>query len=143
MSHTQTIIVFLIRETCVIRGRLFPLVLVAFFSTAQAGSISFEKDVLPILNNYCVMCHLPGAEQGGLSLYPDARSQLVDVQSQQSPLMRIAPGSPDTSYFYIKLIESGESVGGSGAQMPFQQSPLDQGKIETIRLWIEQGAKSN
>jgi hypothetical protein len=122
---------------------LVALVLVALISTARAGSISFEKDVLPILNSYCVMCHLPGGEQGGLSLYPDAWSELVGIPSKQSPLLQVEPGSPDKSYLYIKLIESGESVGGSGLLMPIQQPPLVQGQIETIRLWIEQGAKQN
>jgi hypothetical protein len=140
MSHRKTIIVFLISVIC---GRLFPLSLVAFFSTAQAGGISFEKDVMPILNGYCVMCHLPGAAQGGFSLYPDAWSELVGVPSKQSPLLQVEPGSPETSYLYIKLIETGESVGGSGQLMPIQQAPLDQGQIETIRLWIEQGAEQN
>jgi hypothetical protein len=140
MSHKKTTIAFLIGVIC---GRLFPLVLVAFFSTAQAGSISFEKDVMPILNNYCVMCHLPGGAQGGLSLYPDAWSELVGVPSKQSPLLQVEPGSPEKSYLYIKLIDTGESVGGSGQQMPVQQSPLDQGQIQTIKAWIEQGAKQN
>jgi hypothetical protein len=123
--------------------RLFPLVLVVLSSTAQADSISFEKDVLPILNNYCVMCHLPGGAQGGLSLYPDAWSELVGVPSRQSQLMQVEPGSPDRSYLYIKLIDTGESVGGSGLLMPVQQAPLDPGQVETIRLWIEQGAEKN
>ncbi len=122
---------------------LVALVLVALISTARAGSISFEKDVLPILNSYCVMCHLPGGEQGGLSLYPDAWSELVGIPSKQSPLLQVEPGSPDKSYLYIKLIESGESVGGSGLLMPIQQPPLVQDQIETIRLWIEQGAHQN
>ncbi len=122
---------------------LVALVLVALISTARAGSISFEKDVLPILNSYCVMCHLPGGEQGGLSLYPDAWSELVGIPSKQSPLLQVEPGSPDKSYLYIKLIESGESVGGSGLLMPVQQPPLVQDQIETIRLWIEQGAQQN
>jgi hypothetical protein len=136
MSHKKTTIAFLIGVIC---GRLFPLVLVAFFSTAQAGSISFEKDVMPILNNYCVMCHLPGGAQGELSLYPDAWSELVGVPSKQSPLLQVEPGSPEKSYLYIKLIDTGES----GQLMPVQQAPLDQAQIETIRLWIEQGAKQN
>lgn len=122
---------------------LFPLAVLLIVSTAQAGSISFEKDVLPILNNYCVMCHLPGGAQGGLSLYPDAWSELVGVPSQQSQLLQVEPGSPDRSYLYIKLIDTGESVGGSGLLMPVQQAPLDPGQIETIRLWIEQGAEKN
>jgi len=122
---------------------LFPPLLVAFVSTAHAESVSFEKDVVPILNNYCVMCHLPGGAQGGLSLYPDAWSELVGIPSKQSPLVQVEPGSPDKSYFYIKLIDSGESAGGSGQLMPIQQAPLVPEQIEIIRLWIEQGAQKN
>jgi len=122
---------------------LFPPLLVAFVGTAHAESVSFEKDVVPILNNYCVMCHLPGGAQGGLSLYPDAWSELVGIPSNQSPLLQVEPGSPDKSYLYIKLIDSGESVGGSGQLMPIQQPPLDPKQIETIRLWIDQGAQNN
>jgi hypothetical protein len=123
--------------------RFFLPALVAVIGTAHAGGISFEKAVVPILNDYCVMCHLPGAEQGGLSLYPDAWSELVDVPSKQSSLLQVEPGSPDKSYLYIKLIETGESVGGSGQLMPIQQPPLEQENIEIIRLWIEQGALKN
>jgi len=113
------------------------------FEQASFGIVSFEGDVLPILNSYCVMCHLPGAEQGGLSLYPDAWSRLVGKPSVQSSLLRVDPGSPESSYLYLKLIGTGESVGGSGLQMPFQQAPLDPDQLETIRLWIAQGAKQN
>jgi hypothetical protein len=123
--------------------RLFLPALVAVISTVHAGSVSFERDVVPILNSYCVMCHLPGGEQGELSLYPDAWSELVGIPSKQSPLLQVEPGSPEKSYLYIKLIDTGESAGGSGLLMPIQQSPLDQDKIETVRLWIEQGAKQN
>jgi len=113
------------------------------FGTTGSERASFEKDVLPILNRHCVMCHVPGAEQGGLGLYPDAWSRLVDIPSKQSSLVLVDPGSPDSSYLYIKLIETGESVGGSGLLMPIQQPPLNPDQIETIRLWIEQGATRN
>ena len=128
--------------------RLFPFALMAFIvvvhaGDGQTGRVSFEKDVMPILNSYCVMCHLPGGAQGGLSLYPDAWSELVGVPSKQSPLLQVEPGSPDRSYLYVKLIDTGVSVGGSGQLMPVQQPPLEQDQIETIRLWIEQGAEQN
>ncbi len=127
---------------------LFSFALAAVISTAHAQSTSFEgasfeRDVAPILNSYCVMCHLPGAEQGALVLYPDAWSRLVGIPSMQSSLLLVDPGSPHSSYLYIKLIGMGESVGGSGLPMPFQQPPLDPDQIEIIRLWIEQGAKQN
>jgi hypothetical protein len=128
--------------------RLFPLALMALTGAVHAGNgmtgkVSFENDVLPILNSYCVMCHLPGGAQGELSLYPDAWSEMVGIESKQSPLLQVEPGSPDRSYLYIKLIDTGESVGGSGQLMPVQQPPLEQDQIETIRLWIEQGAEQN
>ena len=124
-------------------NRFVPILLMVVINAAQAQTISFAKDVVPILQNYCVMCHLPGAEQGGLGLYPDAWERMVGIPSKQSPLLLIDPGSPDSSYLYIKLIESGESVGGSGLLMPIQQPPLDQQQIETMRLWIAQGAQQN
>jgi len=123
--------------------RWLPFVLASLIGTAQAENISFENDVLPILNSYCVMCHLPGSEQGGLGLYPDAWARVVGVPSAQSALLLVDPGAPDNSYLYIKLIDSGESAGGSGRLMPIQQPPLEPGQIETIRLWIEQGAQQN
>jgi hypothetical protein len=123
--------------------RLILLALTVLAGSVRADDVSFKTDVVPILNNYCVMCHLPGADQGGLSLYPDAWPLLVNVPSKQSPLLQVAPGSPDKSYLYVKLIDTGESVGGSGQMMPVQQPPLEQDQIELIRLWIEQGALNN
>lgn len=124
-----------------IRKLLLALPLASCSSSAEI--ISFNEDVLPILNRHCVMCHLPGAEQAELGLYPDAWSQLVGMPSSQSSLLRVEPGSPDKSYLYLKLIGTQETDDGSGLQMPFQQNPLDPAQIEAIRLWIKQGAKQN
>lgn len=124
-----------------IRKLLFALPLASCSSSADF--ISFNEEVLPILNRHCVLCHLPGVEQAELSLYPDAWSQLVGIPSRQSALSRVEPGSPDKSYLYLKLIGTQETVDGSGLQMPFQQNPLAPAQIEAIRLWIEQGAKQN
>ena len=124
-----------------IRKLLFVLPLASCSSSADF--ISFNEEVLPILNRHCVLCHLPGAEQAELSLYPDAWSQLVGIPSRQSALSLVEPGSPGKSYLYLKLIGTQETEGGTGLQMPFQQNPLDSAQIEAIRLCIEQGAKQN
>jgi hypothetical protein len=122
--------------------KLLPALLLASCSSI-AETVSFDQDILPILTQYCVMCHVPGAEQAELVLYPDAWSQLIGVPSSQSALLRVEPGFPDKSYLYLKLIGTQETEDGSGLQMPFQQNPLDPAQIEAIRLWIEQGAKQN
>ncbi len=123
------------------RGLLLALLLTSCISSAE--TVSFEADVLPILNQYCVMCHIQGAEQAELVLYPDAWSQLVGKTSSQSELSRVEPGNADKSYLYLKLIGTQDTEGGSGLQMPFQQGSLSASQIELIRAWIEQGAKNN
>lgn len=108
-----------------------------------AEGVSFSEDVLPVLKRHCVICHLPGDEQGELSLHPDAYGNLASAPSSQSPLVRVKPRSAESSYLYHKLKGTQDAVGGSGALMPFQRDALDEAQIEMIRLWIEQGAKRN
>jgi mono/diheme cytochrome c family protein len=117
--------------------------LILVCSAASAEDISFKDDVLPVLNQNCVVCHMEGSEEGKLSLYPDAYGNLVGKASGESPLMRVAPGQAAKSYLYQKLTGKQAAVGGSGKQMPFDQAALDPAQIEKIRLWIEQGAKQN
>lgn len=107
-----------------------------------ADEVSFERDVLPVLTSQCVMCHLPGAALGGLSLYPDARASLVGVPSTQSPLKLVEPGAPERSYLLVKMIGTQDEAGGSGQVMP-TSGVLAAAEIEFVRLWIEQGAKGN
>jgi len=108
-----------------------------------AEEVSFSRDVRPVLMQHCVMCHLPEAAQGGHALYPDAWAQMVNVPSTQSPLLLVAPGDPDASYTYLKLIDRHRSAGGSGEIMPSPNGPLSAEAIEDIRAWIEQGAPNN
>lgn len=110
---------------------------------ACADPVSFEKDVLPVLNAHCVVCHVEGGDQAKLSLYPNAWAQLVGVASTESGLKRVEPGSPAKSYLYLKVLGTQAQSGGSGVRMPYQQDPLAESEIELIRLWIEQGAKQN
>lgn len=116
--------------------------LLIFASGAGATAISFQQDVLPILNKHCVMCHLPGAAQGELELYPDAWTSMVGVASVQTSLALVEPGSPGQSYLFIKLLDTQDKAGGSGEQMPFPL-PLEAAQIDVIRAWIEQGAPNN
>jgi hypothetical protein len=123
--------------------RVAPLLLAAAPAAWPQGAISFSAQVEPILTQRCVMCHLAGAAQAGLALYPEPWAALVGVTSTESLLKLVEPGSPEKSYLYAKLLGRQQEVGGSGAPMPFQQDPLEPGELATIRQWIEQGAASN
>jgi hypothetical protein len=83
-------------------------------------------------------CHLGAAAPQGLRL-DDANSfgMLVGVaSSQESSILRVAPGDPDNSYLLRKL-DGSASV---GAQMPLSAPPLEQASIDVIRQWITDGA---
>ena len=109
---------------------------------AAANEVNFGADIVPLLKSRCVMCHLPGSEQGGLALHPKGGyANLVEVKSTQSPLPRVSPGNPDASYLYRKLIGTHAEAGGSGERMPFGDASLTAAEIERVRLWIEAGAK--
>ena len=109
----------------------------------QAAETSFSQHVLPLLNSHCVMCHMPGAAQAGLSLYPDAWAALVNQPATQSALPRVKPGDPEGSYLYRKLAGTHLESGGSGEHMPFQRERLDPADLAVFRDWIAQGARNN
>jgi len=109
----------------------------------HAADTSFGQQVLPLLNSHCVICHMPGAAQAELSLYPDAWAALVNQRSTQSALPRVKPGDPDGSYLYRKLAGTHLEAGGSGERMPFQRDQLAPDDLALIRDWIAAGAPNN
>jgi len=111
---------------------------------AQADPVSFASEIVPTLRSQCATCHMTGDEPGGMKLYPSAAYQsLVQVPSASSPLLRVAPGSPQDSYLLHKLQGTHLEVNGEGVQMPFGQPPLNDQTLQLIRRWIEQGAPNN
>lgn len=112
---------------------------------AFADEISFARDIAPVLKTNCAAaCHLTGEEPGHLKLYPGAAyKSLVGVPSEQSPLVRVAPGAPDKSYLVHKLDGTQIKAGGQGARMPFGGDPLPPDILTKISRWIEQGAPNN
>ena len=110
---------------------------------ALRAETSFTQQVLPLLNSHCVMCHMPGAAQADLSLYPDAWAALVNQPATQSALPRVKPGDPEGSYLYRKLTGTHLEAGGSGEHMPFQRDRLEPADLAVFRDWIAQGARNN
>ena len=102
---------------------------VAAPSTAAEGP-GFEQDVLPIFTKYCFNCHGKSSPQLGL----DLRSARLTVRGSQNGAV-IVPGSPEKSLLCKKM---------STREMPlaqFKLTPSD-AEIETVRKWIEAGARS-
>lgn len=105
-----------------------------------AGAVSFAKDVEPLFTKKCsnVSCH-GIAKSAGLQLSEGlAYQNTVNVASSEVPrYMRIKPGAPDSSYLMMKL----EGRQTFGAKMPLVGGPLSDKQIQTVRSWIQAGAK--
>ena len=98
--------------------------------TVLGGEVVFGRDVKPILRAKCYGCH--GAEQQMGALRLDQRDRAM-VAGRGGPA--IVPGFSGQSLLYRRI--SGSRM---GPQMPLT-GPLSAGEIDTIKAWIDQGAK--
>lgn len=98
------------------------------------GDISFSREVLPILSEYCFKCHGPDEKgrQGDLRL--DTESGAFAAREDRSI---IKPGDTAASELVRRIISTDPDV-----QMPppDDKHPLSASHIETLSRWIEQGA---
>lgn len=90
-------------------------------------------------------CHSASSATNGLSLAAgDSFTNLVGIPSQEvATVNRVTAGNPSQSYLVNKLEGTQTSVGGSGAQMPRNGSPLGSAEIQAIKDWITNGAQNN
>ena len=97
------------------------------FGTAQAQE-NFAQEAYTIFQQSCLGCH---GEHGSFT---------EDLIIESAPALvatgAVVPGDPDVSELYKRLLGPTEN----GFQMPFNQPPLSDAAIETIRRWIEAGA---
>ncbi|EMI21142.1 protein containing DUF1549 [Rhodopirellula maiorica SM1] len=100
-----------------------------FPAMADAGEgVDFVTQVMPIFQQHCVRCHSPGINKGDVSL-----ATIDDLLDNDY----IIPGESDASPL-IDLIVAGE---GDSPAMPQQSEPLSDSDVQTIRDWIDDGAK--
>lgn len=94
---------------------------------AGAAAVDFARDVRPLLQQRCIECHGPDKQQGGYRL--DRRSTAMSGAMRRA----IAPGSSSGSLLYHRIT-------GVGAPMP-PDDPLAPAEIDTLRRWIDEGAR--
>lgn len=98
---------------------------------ADPSSVSWSKDVLPILRANCYACHQTSKTQGGFRM-TDFEGLLKGGESGDAA---IVPGNPEAS----NLLREITPVDGK-AEMPKNLAPLKPTEIEIIRKWIAAGA---
>lgn len=121
-------------------GKLVALCLLGLFLTAcdREETISFSQDVKPILEQNCIECHQAGGsglEASGFSMESyDALMKgtnfgpmIIAGDAQGSNLIVLMEGRADPSI-----------------SMPHgKKDSISKQEVQTISLWIEQGAKNN
>lgn len=109
-------------------------------------TVSFARDIQPILTEFCATCHVQGgaADLAGIDLrlvQGQAYAMLRNGESQQqSEFPLVTPGDPDASWLMMKLTLNPPPV---GLRMPRFAPPLSDADLNLIRRWIEQGAPNN
>lgn len=114
------------------RYHLFCLALLLFVAQSlcaqKPAAISFEKDVVPLLQKHCFACHNSEDRKGEFA---------IQTRAEAFGSGYIEPGDPATSHFLTVL----KSDGDDPAAMPKDRTPLTEEEIQTISLWIQSGAE--
>ncbi len=97
--------------------------------------VDFAREVRPILSDNCFSCHGPdeATRQRGLRL--DIQEGLFEDRGRLGGPAVVAGDAAD-SRLYQRLV-----TGSSRLRMPRGADPLTDEQIETVRLWIDQGAE--
>src|SRR5580704_7608670 len=94
---------------------------------APAASLTFEKDIRPILRTHCFDCHgSQNVRKGGL----DLRLKRLMVKGGESG-EAVIPGHADQSYLVDRL---------KAGEMPPGEQKLSAKEIATIEAWVAAGA---
>jgi hypothetical protein len=101
-------------------------------------TISFTKDIQPILAKHCLECHQAGGAGETASGLNMASYQGLMKGTKFGPVIK--PGDSLSSTLVILV----EGRADPSIRMPHgDRPPLSQEEIGQIRQWIDQGAKEN
>lgn len=95
--------------------------------------VSFEREVLPLLEKRCNRCHQPDEAQSGLDL---TRVETIGRGGDELGV-GIVPGDPESSPLIQVL------TGKTEPAMPSEGDPLSEPEIDLLRRWIQEGAKDD
>ena len=114
------------------------LFLLAMVACTGEPAISFSNDVKPILDQNCIQCHLEGGEGEVASGFSMASYDTVMKGTRFGPM--VIAGDVEGSNIVVLM----EGRADPSISMPHgQKRTVPRADIQTIRLWIEQGARNN
>jgi mono/diheme cytochrome c family protein len=112
-----------------------PLVAVVASGCNREPPTDFNTNVKPIMDKYCAECHMPGSEGAAASGF--LVDSYADVMKGTNFGPVVVPGSAESSTLYRLVAGKADP----SIKMPHGDRTLTDEEIETIRLWIDQGAE--
>ncbi|MGL5098368.1 MAG: DUF1549 domain-containing protein, partial [Planctomycetia bacterium] len=113
------------------------LLVLAEARPAEAAPVDFNRDVRPILSDYCFSCHGPDASHREADLRLDTRDGLFRPAADEKTLAVVVPGKPTASELWRRVASHDADEKMPPPAFPKELSNEDR---ETLRRWIEQGA---
>jgi len=101
-------------------------------SLAAAPALDFDRQVRPILSDNCFTCHGPDEKQRMLGLHFDTKEGAFSKPGV------IVPGDSAHSKMYLRISNPNEAMRMPPASSGHKLTPA---QIETIKAWIDSGAK--
>ncbi len=99
-----------------------------------ADPVDFNEKIKPILENHCLGCHGAEKPKAGLRMLT-----LADLLKGGDDGAVLVPGDPSKSPFYTLTVLAADH---DDLMPPAKKGgPLPKEQTESVRLWIEQGAK--
>lgn len=106
------------------------LVFIVFVAlSASAQTVSFNRDVRPILSDRCFACH--GPDQA-------SRKSKLRLDREADSRLAIVPGSPEKSELFARVTATNRVKRMPPAYLG--HNPLSAAEIDTLKRWIQQGA---
>jgi hypothetical protein len=104
----------------------------------EGGTVSYSRDVKPILQANCLECHQQGGSGFAASGFSMASYDDLMKGTQYGPMV-VAGDSAGSNLIVLMEGRADPSI-----SMPHGSSdPVPKADIDTIRRWIDQGAKKN
>lgn len=114
------------------------LIPIAFAGCQKEQPVSYSQDIRPILNKYCIECHLAGGEGYVASGFKMDSYEDLMKGTRNGPMI-IAGDSLGSNMLVLMEGRADPSI-----KMPHGKAiSATKEELETIRRWIDQGAKNN
>lgn len=131
------------------RANILSILLIAtipVIGTSCSKQVSFKDDVNPILTSNCLICHIGSGEGSVKSAFSVQNYNTLMKGTKFGPV--VVPGDSESSTLYRLINQKVDPK----IQMPPSHDesmaegrldPLTTEQVETIKMWIDQGAKNN